>query len=169
MLNHSRTSPDVLGQECSPAMDRSASCPRSGSPQHRRRAAQRRRRSGSKGAWPCKALLQDVVITSCSDDGTTFAVLDLRDAGNGSHLALVTCEGFGEMQVLELLRGTEVSLDPASRGIVVLPLAQQNKVVLQHLLDQLLARDRRAHAENRAAPTVTDSLIALVEQLISGR
>jgi len=134
-----------------------------------RRAAQRRRRSGRQGASPRKALLQDVTYTGCSNNGTTFAVVELCDAGHCPYLTLVTGEGFGDIDCLELLRGTELSLDPASGGKVVLPLAHQSQAVLQHLLDQLLSRYRRAAAENRDATTATESLITLVQQLIRGR
>lgn len=168
MLNHSGTSEDILGQECLPAVQRSASCSRSGSSQRRRRAVQRRRRSGRQGAWPRKALLQDVNYTGCSNNGTTFAVVELCDAGHASHLTLVTRQEFGDIDVLELLRGTEISLDSDSRGMVVLPLAQQSESVLQHLLEQLLSRYRRAAAENRDATTATESFIAQLVQLIRG-
>ena len=123
-------------------MDRSASCSRSGSSQRRRRAAQRRRRSGRQGAWPRKALLQDVTYAGCSSHGTTFAVVELCDAGHASHLTLVTGEGCGDIDCLELVQGTELSLDPASGGKVVLPLAHQSQAVLQHLLELLLIRGR---------------------------
>lgn len=169
MLNHSRTFSDLEGQECLPATGRSASRSRRVSARRRPRAACVARRFGRKGAQPLTALLQDVVIASCSDDGTTFAVLDLRDAGNRSHLALVTCHEFGDVGCLELLRGTALSLDPASPGMNLLPLAQQNKAVLQHLFDQLRSRYHRAKDEGLDATGTTESLMALVEQLISAR
>jgi hypothetical protein len=123
---------------------------------------------GRKDPWSRKVFLQDVVTTGCSDDGTTFAVVDLRDATNASHLTLVTRQGFGDIEFLGRLRGIEVSLDPASAGIVLLPLAQQSPAVRQHLLDQLLSCYRDAVAEDRDPSTAVEALITLLEQVIGG-
>jgi hypothetical protein len=169
MLNHSWTSMDVQRQECLPAKGRSASPSRSRPAQRQRHGARPARRSGAKGARPLTALLHDVAVTGCADDGTTFAVLDLRDAAQRSRLTLVTHQGAGEIQFWELLRGTQVSLDPNGDAITVLPLAQQNQAVLQRLLEQLLLRYRSAHQEDRDCAAAAESLIGLLEQLISGR
>ncbi len=108
-------------------------------------------------------------MTNFSDDGTFYALLELCDADHGVRPALATCREFAEIDFLWLLCGIEISLDPASRGMVVLPLAQQNPAVIQHLLDQLLSPLRRALEENRDPSDEAESLVALLQQLISSR
>jgi len=126
------------------------------------------RSPSGKGSQPLTALLQDVAATGCSADGITFAVLELLDSSQSSQLALVTSETFGDIDFLQLLVGTELSLDPSSPGLAVLPLAQQSKAVRQYLLDQLISRYRQAAAIGDDDTIAAEQLVVFMNQVMGG-
>jgi hypothetical protein len=175
MLNYPRTSQDVLRQESLPAQGRQRLSHQSDTGLHPELAAGCGSRPqprlslqiASHGAQPRKALLQDLAANGCAADGARFAVLELLDENHNQHLTLVTSESFGPINLLELLCGTEINLDPLSSGINVLPLALQSKSVLHHLLDQLLKRYKRAIESTEDSNGAGELIAAFLGEIIS--
>ena len=114
-------------------------------------------------------LLHDVCFTGLWEDGITFAVLDLCDDDQRSHLTLVTSEAFGDIDFLEILKGTQLSCLNTSAGMIVLPLAQQNGQVLCHLFNQLIGRYHLTMEEGMDTTDATDQLHKFMDQLIASR
>jgi len=174
MMNHPRMSLGLELQESLPVR-RPTGCCRGRTARRRRRApspgpcicCRTRRLPLQRGLRPITALLQEVVISSCAADGTTFAVIHLVDPAGQGHLRLVTSDRFGEIGFLELLTGTTVNLDPAGPGMDLLPLARLGPEAHQHVLDQLLAAHRRVVTSGRDDTFAREQISAFLNQLVS--
>jgi hypothetical protein len=94
-------------------------------------------------------------------------VVHLLDSAGKAHLGLVTSDRFGDISFLELFTGTTVSLNPAGLGMDMLPLAQQGRAVLHHVLDQLLSRHRSVVVSGEDDTIVREQISSLLTQLAS--
>jgi hypothetical protein len=94
-------------------------------------------------------------------------VVHLVDSAGKAHLGLVTSDRFGDISFLELFTGTTVSLNSAGLGMDMLPLAQQGRAVLHHVLDQLLSRHRSVVVSGEDDTIAREQISSLLTQLAS--
>ena len=91
---------------------------------------------------PTRALLHQVVTSAEAPDGSCYTVAYVEDPDGDKHLVFATSSCFGELELLELLTGVEISLATATGPGCpeVLPPHLQSEEVQQRI-----AEHRRLH------------------------
>jgi len=89
---------------------------------------------------PTRAVLQQVMATAISPDGTAYIAAYVVDAEHDRHLVFATGTNFEDPRILPLMKGQEIRLTSGSPCLEVLPLSQQSEEVQHQVAEQLSQR-----------------------------